>query len=356
MGEIILPGMVDMHVHLRTPGQEYKEDFTTGTEAALAGGFVNVFDMPNNQPEAITTADRLEDKIELATRQAVADVGFYFGSLGDNIGEFQRASELAFGLKLYLNPTTGNYKIDVDGLTEIYHEWHKVAPDKIILLHAEEDVVEAAMEMVRRTGHPTHIAHVSNRRELQAVMDAKKEGLPVTNGVCPHHLFLTDEDAVGLGAYGLMKPALKSQADQEFLWANMPEIDVFETDHAPHTIEEKQSDNPPFGVPGLETLLPLLLQAEREGRISRDDIIQRTALRPRQILRLPHAPDSIITVIPEEYEVERDKLHTKAGWSPFEGRLVFGRVATVQHHGRIVYRGGKVLARPGEAQGLKPRT
>lgn len=354
MGEIILPGLIDMHVHMRTPGQEYKEDFLSGTEAALAGGFVSVFDMPNNQPEAITTAERLENKIDLATRQAVADIGFYFGSLGDNIGEFRRASDLAFGLKLYLNPTTGDYKIDVDALTEIYREWHAVAPNKIIVLHAEENVVGAAMEMVRRTGHPTHVAHVSNRNELQAVIDAKREGLPVTSGVCPHHLFLTDADLPTLGAFGRMKPPLKPQADQDFLWDNLATIDVFETDHAPHTLEEKEGDTPPYGVPGLETLLPLLLQAQREGRITLPDIIRKTASRPREILGLPLTHDATVTVVPEEYEVERSKLHTRAGWSPFEGRLVFGRIAFVQHHGREVYRDGKVLVRPGEGQILRP--
>jgi dihydroorotase-like cyclic amidohydrolase len=355
VGEVIrLPGLVDMHVHFRTPGQEYKEDFTTGTSAALAGGIVNVFDMPNNQPYPITTVERLTEKIDLATQQAVTDVGFYFGSLNDNIGEFQRASELAFGLKLYLNPTTGDYKIDVEALTEIYKEWHAAAPNKIILLHAEEDVVGAAMELVRRTRHPTHVAHVSNRNELQAVMDAKREGLPVTCGVCPHHLFLTDADSARLGAYGHMKPPLKSQADQDFLWGNLSAIDVFETDHAPHTVEEKESDNPPPGVPGVETLLPLLLEAERDGKISLDEIIKKTAIRPREILGLPLTDSSMVTVVPEEYEVERSKLHTRAGWSPFEGRLVFGRVASVQHRGREVYRDGEVLAQPGEGQVLRP--
>lgn len=355
VSELILPGVCDMHVHLRTPGQEHKEDFTSGTAAALAGGVVAVFDMPNNA-EPVTTRERLERKMALAERMALSDIGFYFGSLGNNLEEFPKVASLVFGLKLYLNETTGSYLISGDGLVNIYRSWHEATPDRPIILHAEEDVLSEALAVVGKISHPTHIAHVSGKEELEIIMNAKNAGLPVTCGVCPHHLFLTKRDEKRLGAFGKMKPPLRSKEDQEFLWEHLDAIDVFETDHAPHTKIEKESDNPPFGVPGLETLLPLLLTAEKNGKITREQIIEKTATRPREVLGLPQNNDSRVFVRPQVYEISAEALHTKCGWSPLEGQEVFGRVVRVEQRGRCVYEDGQVIARPGEGNVITPPT
>src|SRR3989344_4242333 len=143
-----LPGLVDLHVHLRDPGQTHKEDFYTGTSAALAGGYVAIFDMPNNATP-ITTLETLEEKIQSAKNKIVCDAGFHFGSLGDYLDEFDKVKGKVFGLKLYLNVTTGNYLLEPDNLVKIYQAWPKSKP---ILLHAEADIIDTVLEAVRRSG------------------------------------------------------------------------------------------------------------------------------------------------------------------------------------------------------------
>ena len=146
MGELIrLPGLVDVHVHLRDPGQTDKEDMATGTLAAVAGGFSTVFDMPNNA-EPIVTVERLKQKIEIAKQKAHCDIGFHYGTLGDNIDTFAEAAEYAVGLKVYLNNTTGGYKLDVSRLRDIYESWPSHRP---VLLHTEEDTIAIAMESLK---------------------------------------------------------------------------------------------------------------------------------------------------------------------------------------------------------------
>ncbi len=370
---LTLPGLIDIHVHLRTPGQEYKEDFYTGTQAALAGGFTTVLDMPNNKIP-ITTQVLLEQKIELARQNIVCDVGFYFGSLGDNLEEFEKVTNRVrhprpdrgsinnigidsrfrgndtgvFGLKLYLNPTTGNFLINEEKLIKIYQAWSSNQP---ILLHCEGETMPMALKVIKATGKKTHICHVSSKEELSAIIEAKNAGLPVTCGVTPHHLFLTEVDAKRLGSYGLMKPYLKTQADVDFLWNNLDSIDLIESDHAPHTKEEKDSDNPPFGVPGLETTLPLLLTASSEGKLKVDDIKRLCHNNPAKIFNIPTDENTYIEVDETKpYTLNPKPLFTKCGWSPFQGKKVKGKVKTVYLRGEKVFDQGQILTKPGSGK------
>ncbi len=338
---IKLPGLVDVHVHLRDPGQTLKENFYTGTAAALAGGYTFVVDMPNNAMP-ITTIERLKDKIDSAKAQAVCDIGFYFGSLGDNLGLFSEAADLTLGLKLYLNQTTGNYLMDPAHLKKIYRAWPANQP---ILLHAEEDVIDVVIESLQGLDRPIHVCHMPSREILEKIIVAKKAGLPVTCGVTPHHLFLTEKDAERLGPYGMMKPSLKSQKDVDYLWEHLNDIDVIESDHAPHTRQEKEEGA--FGVPGLETTLPLLLIAEKNGKITREQIIDKGCKRPLEILNLPPQPDTSVTVSMEEYEIKDENLKTKCGWSPFTGQRVRGKVQQVTLHGEVVFNDGEVIVEAG---------
>jgi dihydroorotase len=346
MATITLPGLIDPHVHLRDPGQTHKEDFLTGTSAALAGGFTTVLDMPNNA-EPITTLARLETKIASAQAQVVSDIGFHFGTLGDNFDEFPKVIEKVKGLKIYLNVTTGGFIIDKDKLADIYKAWPS---DKPILLHAEEDVSDMVEATLKAVPKRTHLCHLSSRAELEFIMRAKDAGLPITCGVTPHHLFLTDKDAERLGPYGYMKPFLKPQADQDFLWNHMDYIDIVESDHAPHTKAEKDSDKPPFGVPGLETTLPLMLTAEAEGRLTRDKLLELLYSNSAMIFDIKGYDNTSVEIGMAEYEIKNDELLTKAGWSPFAGRRVIGKVAKVTLHGDTVFQNGKVLANPGSGQ------
>ncbi len=348
---IKLPGLIDIHVHLRTPGQEEKEDFLTGTQAALAGGFTTVIDMPNNTVP-ITTLKLLEEKIEIAKKDTVCDLGFYFGSLGDNLEEFSKVQGKVFGIKLYLNTTTGNFLIDEEKLKAIYQAWPS---DQPILLHCEGETLPMALEVIKTTGKKTHICHVSSKNELSQIIKAKEEGLPLTCGVTPHHLFLTDIDAKRLSSYGFMKPFLKTQKDVDFIWENLQYVDVIESDHAPHTKEEKESDNPPFGVPGLETTLPLLLTAVSENKLSLDDIKRLLFENPKRIFNIPTDENTYVEVLEnEEYTIENENLKTKCGWSPFAGRKVKGKIKSVYLRGEKVFENGEVLVNKGSGKIIYP--
>lgn len=345
MSTITLPGLVDLHVHLRDPGQTHKEDFYSGTgSAALSGGYTMVFDMPNNAVP-ITTVSTLREKIELAQKWVVCDIGFYFGSMGDNLGEFPEASQYASGLKLYLNNTTGGYLLDPNHLKKIYKAWPASQP---ILLHAEEDVIDVVISSLKGLNRPIHICHMPSREILEKIIAAKKARLPVTCGVTPHHLFLNEQDGIRLGHYGTMKPSLKPQKDVDYLWEHLGDIDIVESDHAPHTKAEKHAGA--FGVPGLETTLPLLLTAEAEGMITREQIIQKCYTRPLEIIGAKPQPDTEITVAMGEYEIKNEGLKTRCGWTPFVGQRVVGKVTQVKLRDEVVFKDGEVLAKAGSGK------
>ena len=282
MSLLTLPGLIDPHVHLRDPGQTNKEDFYTGTSAALAGGFTTILDMPNNKIP-ITTAQKLNEKIKIAKEKIVCDVGFYFGSIGDNLKEFEKVKQKTIGLKLYLSLTTGGFVIPKDKVEKVFKTWPK---NKIILLHAEDNTLDFVITLAKKHGNKIHICHISTAQDLKQIIKAKEDGLKISCGVTPHHLFLTENDLKTLGPFGKMKPSLKSKKDQDFLWKNLNYIDVVESDHAPHTIEEKRGDPAPFGAPGLETTLPLLLTAVSEKRLMIEDIIRLCHTNPAKIFNI----------------------------------------------------------------------
>lgn len=346
-----LPGLIDIHVHFRDPGQTEKEDFLTGSRAALAGGFTTVIDMPNNKIP-ITTEELLQQKTKLATQNTVCDIGFHFGSLGDNLGQLDLIKGKVFGIKLYLNQTTGNFIIDKDKLTKIYANWSDQQP---ILLHCEDETMQMALNVIRQTKKKTHFCHVSSKAELEAIISAKNEGLPISCGVTPHHLFLTSTDAYKLGTLGKMKPFLKTQQDIDFLWQNLSKIDLIESDHAPHTLAEKQGDNPPFGVPGLETTLPLLLTAVSEKKLKMDDIIRLCHTSPAKIFNIPTDKNTYIEVDENlPFTLGALPLFTKCGWSPFEGKRVRGKVKSVYIRGEKVFEDDRILAKPGSGKVIQP--
>jgi carbamoyl-phosphate synthase/aspartate carbamoyltransferase/dihydroorotase len=341
-----LPGLIDIHVHLRDPGQTHKEDFYSGTSAALAGGFTMLADMPNNAVP-ITTAQLMQEKIDIAQKKIVCDVGFYLGSLGTNLDEFDKVSHTALGLKLYLDITTGGFIIDEAAVKNIYKAWSSSQP---ILLHSEEDKVQLIVNEVKKTGKKSHFCHVSSKHELEQIITAKEQGLPITCGVCPHHLFLSEDDVSSLGTFGRMKPYLKSKKDAEYLWRNINYVDVIESDHAPHTKEEKASDSPPFGVPGLETTLPLLMTAVDQKRFKETDILRLCYEGPKSILGLPEQKDTHIEVQKGTFVIDDKELHTKCGWSPFNGWKVSAKVKKVILRGNTVFENGTVLSHAGSGK------
>lgn len=354
MAKIILPGFIDPHVHLRDPGQIHKEDFYTGSCAALAGGYTTILDMPNNKTP-ITTLELLKEKVSAAQKKIVCDVGFYFNSMGNNIKEFAKVKSKVMGLKLYLNETTGNFLIDKKALEKIFTAWSQsllihgnILWTKPILVHAEGEMVENVLSIVRKIKIPVHFCHIATKWETEQIIKGKNERLPITCGVTTHHLFLTENDVKKLGHFGLMRPSLKSKNDVDFLWKNIDKIDAIESDHAPHTIEEKKSDNPPFGVPGLETTLPLLLTAVSEKRLTIDKILRLCYENPKKIFNIKTDTKTKVEVdIHKSYIINPKSLHTKCGWSPFNGCRVKGKVERVFIRGKKVFEDSKILVKPG---------
>ncbi len=187
---------------------------------------------------------------------------------------------------------------------------------------------------------------------------AKERGLKVTCEVCPHHLFLTKDDipAISHGhpGRGEVRPRLATSEDVQALWANLDVIDCFATDHAPHTLEEKDGENPPPGFPGLETLLPLLLTAVDEGRLTLDDIIQKSDLNPRRIFSLPEQPETWVEVDEQaRYDLHAADMHSRCGWTPFEGMQVKGRIERVVLRGQEAFKDGVVEALPGYGKNVR---
>lgn len=342
---IKLPGPIDIHVHLRDPGQTHKEDFYTGTSAALAGGITAVFDMPNNI-EPIFSSQKLEEKRQIARSKAVCDFGLYFGTDGKNIDEFGRVADKAVGLKIYLNMTTGKLLIDDHELIErIFKGWPE---NKVIVVHAQGDKIDLAIRLSKTYNNKVHITHVSRREDLEKILAARKQKLNITCDVTPHHLFLTKEDLITLKGYGQVKPPLSTREDQAFLWENIAGIDCIASDHAPHTTQEKESQNPPFGIPGLETMLPLLMTAVRDGRLTIDDIIRLTNINPQKIFNFKQPDNTYIEIDTEnKYVIDNKNLKTKCAWSPFAGWEVYGKVKRVFIRGVKVFEEGKILTHLG---------
>lgn len=373
MSTIRLPGLVDAHVHLREPGYEYKEDLATGTMAALAGGVTTVLDMPNTTPPT-STPERLADKARRAAAQAVCDVGLFVGATNTEGDAYLPVAPQACGLKIYVSDTFGSLRIDTLALMHrLFRTWaaraeetgyrmagatHGLGP---ITVHAEELMLPVCLALSDIYATPLHIAHVSRRSEIELIAAAKMRGLPVTCEATPHHLFLSTEDLPRLGARGDMRPRLATPDDVAALWEHLDVIDIFATDHAPHTLAEKgiggnnpaSTQSPPPGVPGVETMLPLLLTAVQAGSLTLDALIARCATNPRRIYGLPAQRDTWIEVDADTPFVLADaQLKTKVGWTPFAGQRVVGRVERVTLRGQLVYANGEVLAARGSGKVL----
>lgn len=340
------PGLIDIHVHLREPGATQKEDFLSGSRAAVKGGFTFVCDMPNNPSVPTITIERLQEKIVLSQKKALCDVGFHYGTDGKNLDTFQEAAAnpKVFGLKIYCNSTTGELLVNNEAqLDKVFGAWQS---DKPILVHAEGDMLAICLSSAKRRGRRLHVCHISEISELTAVRRAKEVHQNVTVGVTPHHLFLTEADVKKLGAYALMKPSLGDEETRTALWEALSDgtIDVVESDHAPHSKKDKGSSAPPMGVPGLETTFPLLVHSFVEGKVSLEKI--RTLLydNPKKIFGIPDQKDIWIEFDPQKsFIVGKNGYETKCGWSPFDGWELNGPIERVVLRGKALVEHGKIL-------------
>lgn len=341
---IKLPGLIDPHVHLREPGATHKEDFDSGTSAALAGGITMVLAMPNTKPP-IFDSETLDLALNAAKVKARCDYGQFIGAGPANAEIAASLADKAAGLKMYLDSTFGELRLDDMTLWQPHFEKY---PKKYpIVAHSESRSMAAAILFSAIYDRPVHIAHISLREEVLLIKAAKEKGLKVTCEVGPHHLFMTSSSPSGRGqSEGRMevRPRLATQKDVDALWENLDVIDCFATDHAPHTVAEKDSATPPPGFPGLETILPLLLTAVSEGKLTLDQVIEKMYTNPKKIFNLPDQPETWVEVDEKAvYEIKAEEQFTRCGWTPFEGWQVKGKVRKVVLRGQTAFEDGKIL-------------
>ncbi len=354
-----IPAPFDPHVHLRDLDWSHKGSVASETAAALAGGYTALLDMPNTPP-ATTNPAALDRKWNLFSESACCDWGLWFGAAQPgNQKHFDVIQGRVCGLKIYNNETTGDLLIEDQQLRDrIFAAWPAGAS---IAVHAEEDTVGDILQLVRRHRKHVHFCHISSAHELKLLAAAREEGLPVSIGVCPHHLFLTRDDLTALGPLGRMKPELKTAADRDALRQALRSglVDVVESDHAPHTLAEKYGEEPAHGVPGLETTLPLLGQAVHEGWLEPQRLTELVSTNPRRLFGYPAPPDSWSELDLAACQLIEDRnLRLHCGWSPFSGMRVHGVVRQVILRGQQVYDGEHVHAVPGSGLPLtqgKPR-
>jgi dihydroorotase-like cyclic amidohydrolase len=353
---IKLPGLIDPHVHVREPGATHKEDWDSATQAALAGGFTTILAMPNTKPP-ITDAETLTLALDAAAQKARCDYAQFLGAGADNAHLTNRLAHKTAGLKMYLDQTYGPLRLEEMSLWMSHFEaWPEDCP---IVAHAEDRSIAAVILIASLFNRSVHIAHVAKREEILLIRKAKEKGLKVTCEVGPHHLFLSKSDFLENGGHltggrAEVRPRLADPTDQQALWDNLDYIDCFATDHAPHTLEEKDGPNPPPGFPGLETALPLLLSSVHQGKLSLEDIIARCYTNPRRIFNLPEQENTYVEIDPDQqWTISSSHSFTRCGWTPFEGQPVRGMVTRVVLRGQTAYESGKIIAAPGSGKEIR---
>jgi dihydroorotase len=368
-GKLLLPGMIDAHVHFRQPGFPHKETWSTGSKSAAAGGVTTVFDQPNTDPPTVDAAG-YERKADLASASLV-DYAINGGVTDDWVPKELLEKPIGALGEVFLADSTGEMGIDTERYEEAVRRAHEAGVP--VTVHAEDATLfdesvrdrsdpdawsayrtaEAEIEAIRQAcgvaddlGARVHVAHTSTPEGVEAVSEAG-----MTCEVTPHHLFLSRSDLEDLGTFGRMNPPLRSEERRESMLRLLAdgEIDVVATDHAPHTRAEKDAGiwDAPSGVPGVETALPLLLEAARNGRIGYERVRDVTAANVADIFGLErkgrieagnHA--DLVLVDPEaSVPIRGGNLHSKCEWTPFEGRSgVFPELTVVR--GRVLFRDG----------------
>ncbi len=339
----IIPGVIDPHVHFREPGLNHKEDWQTGSYAAAKGGITTVIDMPNTKPPTFTLRD-LQEKRKLASK-SIVNYGFHFGaSAEDNTEDIIDIRNVA-ATKIYMNSTTGNLLIeDLKLIEKIF------MASRMVSTHAEHKQVEEAVEIAKKTKQRLYLCHLSLKSEVEFLKKNKTSNIFCE--VTPHHLFLTDKDFKKMKGFAKMLPTLKTKKDQKALWEAIDYglINTIGTDHAPHLPEEKKAKKFPAGVPGVETMLPLMLDAVNKGKITLQKLVELTSRNPANIfgiqnkglLKPGYDADLVIIDMNLKKKVKNSELFTKCGWSPFNNKILKGWPIMTIVNGNVVYENSRI--------------
>lgn len=379
-GCYLLPGMIDDQVHFREPGLTHKATIETESKAAVAGGITSYIEMPNTVPQA-TTLELLEAKFDRAAETSWANYSFMFGGTNDNLDEILKVNPAKVaGLKLFLGSSTGNMLVDDPKvLEEIFSK-----TNLLISAHCEDEgtiranlekfktefgdaipityhpVIRSeeacylsssrAIELAKKTGARLHVFHLSTEKETHLFSNVKKlEDKKITSEVCIHHLWFTNEDYKEKGTKIKWNPAVKTQKDKDGLWKALLDdrIDVIATDHAPHTLEEKNNvyTKAPSGGPLVQHALVALLEMYHKGVISLEKIVEKTAHNPailfqieeRGFIRKGYRADLVVVDPQSPWTVNGENILYKCGWSPFEGTAFRSRVTHTFVNGVLAY-------------------
>lgn len=375
-GLFLLPGVIDPQVHFREPGLEHKEDLATASYACAQGGVTSFLEMPNTRP-LTTNQTALDHKLALAAQKSVVNYGFFIGATKDNLTDLLTAKPVC-GIKVFMGSMHGDLLVDQeDTLEQIFAHG-----DRLIAVHAEDqariserrklfanrtdvavhseiqdnqaalNATKLAVSLSLKYQRRLHILHMSTAEEVEFLRQHKTE--LITAEVTPQHLFLNTSDYERIGSLAQMNPPLRSAADNQALMQGLLDgtIDMIATDHAPHTLTEKEQPYPksPSGMPGVETSLAVMLTGAKQGRYGIADVSKWMSSNVAKAYKIPHKgeirlgwdADLILVNMTEYQPVLRKRLLTKCGWSPFEGYSLTGWVDTTIVGGQVVYAQGKV--------------
>jgi len=385
-GDFLLPGAIDDQVHFREPGLTHKGNIQTESYAAVAGGITSFMEMPNTVPNAVTQ-ELLEEKYQIAAKTSASNYSFFMGATNDNYEEVMRTDiKNICGVKIFMGSSTGNMLVDNEqALSKLFSN-----VETVIATHCEDEATikknlekakeifgesipveqhpvirsaeacylssSMAIKLAKKYGTRLHILHISTGRETELFDNATPlEKKNITAEVCIHHLWFSDKDYPEKGNFIKWNPAVKSEQDRETLWKGLLDnhIDVIATDHAPHTIEEKSQPylQAPSGGPLVQHALPAMLDKYEEGKISVERIVEKMAHAPAVCFRLENRGfiregyfADLVVVKKSNYQVTKDNILYKCGWSPFEGHTFKYTIDKTFINGKLAYSKDKKIS------------
>ena len=392
-GQVLMPGMIDDQVHFREPGVTHKADIATESRAAIAGGITSFMEMPNTKPQTVTL-DALEAKFALAAGRAWGNFAFYLGATNDNLEEIRRLGvNQTCGVKVFMGASTGNMLVDdpatlehifrdAPGLIATHCEdtptiqaneqrYREQYGDQIPvrfhpMIRSEEACWKSssfAVDLARRHGTRLHVLHLTTARELALFAPGPIGDKQITSEACVHHLYFSEADYERRGSFIKCNPAIKRAEDRAALRRALAEdrLDVIATDHAPHTLEEKQDTsyfNTPAGLPLVQHALAMALELVHDGDLSLPRLVHKVSHGPAELFRVHERgylregywADLTLVDLDAPQRIERSQVLYKCGWSPLEGDVLRSRVRATVVNGELKYRDGEFF---GEAGGMR---
>ncbi|MAW09092.1 MAG: dihydroorotase [Flavobacteriaceae bacterium] len=381
----LIPGLIDDQVHFREPGLTHKGDIYSESRAAVAGGITSFIEMPNTKPQT-TTMKKIEQKLEIASRNSVANYGFMFGGTNSNLDEIKKIDQnKVAGLKLFLGSSTGNMLVNKKEVIKDIFKSSKL----VISVHCEDELIirknlniylgmygknipfkfhpkirsseacfkssSEAVNLALETGARLHVFHISTGNETKLFSKIPIEEKQITSEVCTHHLWFSDKDYESKGSKIKWNPAIKSKEDRNALWEALNEdrIDVYATDHAPHTINEKKLSytESPSGGPLVQHGLLAMLDSVNKGKITLEKFVEKASHNPAKIFKIKKRgflkenfyADMVLVDLEGKTKVTKNNIMYKCGWSPFEGYLFNSSILKTWVNGKLLYDKGKII-------------